>query len=200
MMKIYEVRFSEDLDISGGVLLDDFSCPWKGGSIPKTQFRAVWNSELLKFQFDVEDHDLVLAEHTDSGEAALGSDRVELFFASSVDLTTPYYGAEMDPRGNVYDYEGLYHRQINPSWSFETLAYSGSFHEGGYSVVGTIALAELESLECLREREMITGVYRAEFSHGEGGEITNDWICWVDPKTEPPDFHVPSSFGKFRLA
>ncbi len=198
-MKIYEVGFSEDLDIGSGILLEDFCCPWKEEPIPTTQFRAVWNSEFLKFQFEVEDHDLVLAENEDSGEAALGSDRVELFFASSSDLTTPYYGAEMDPRGNVYDYEGLYHRQINPSWSFETLAYSGAFYEGGYSVVGTISLAELELLGCLREREMIAGVYRAEFSHGEGDAVINDWICWVDPKTEIPDFHVPSSFGKFKL-
>ena len=198
-MKIYEVGFSEDLDIGRGLLLEDFSCPWKEGPIPSTQFRAVWNNEFLKFRFEVEDHDLVLAENADSGEAALGSDRVELFFASSSDLTTPYYGAEMDPRGNVYDYEGLYHRQINPSWSFETLAYSGAFHEGGYSVTGTISLAELEVLGCLREREMIAGVYRAEFSHGEGDNVINDWICWVDPKVEVPDFHVPSSFGKFKL-
>ncbi len=199
MMKIYEVRLSEELDIDGGVVLEDFSCPWKSEPIPKTQFRAVWNDEALKFQFDVEDPDLVLAENADSGEAALGSDRVELFFASKPDLTTPYYGAEMDPRGNVYDYEGLFHRQINASWSFETLAYNGTFHDGGYSVVGTISLAELKSLGCLHEREIIAGVYRAEFSHGEGEEIIQDWICWVDPQTEIPDFHVPSSFGKFKL-
>lgn len=199
MMKTYEVNFSEVLDVADANLIEDFSCPWKEDSIPRTEFRAVWNNDFLKFQFDVEDHDLVLAEHSDSGEAALGSDRVELFFASSADLTTPYYGAEMDPRGNVYDYEGLYHRQINATWSFDTLNYSGTFHEGGYSVDGTFSLAELKSLGCLREREMITGVYRAEFSHGEGEKIVNDWICWVDPQIDPPDFHVPSSFGKFKL-
>ena len=198
-MKTYEVQFSEELEVGGGVRLDDFSCPWKSGPIPGTQFRAVWNNEFLKFQFDVEDHDLVLAEHADSGEAALGSDRVELFFASSADLTTPYYGAEMDPRGNVYDYKGLFHRKIDPSWSFDTLDYSGSFLKNGYSVVGTISLSELESLGCLSDRKVITGVYRAEFSHGDGDEIVNDWICWVDPKLEVPDFHVPSSFGMFKL-
>ncbi|MEC5125554.1 sugar-binding protein [Verrucomicrobiales bacterium BCK34] len=199
MMKIYEVRFSGELDVKKGALLEDFSCPWKSGAIPKTQFRAVWNNEYLKFHFEVEDHDLVLTEHADSGEAALGSDRVELFFATSPELTTPYYGAEMDPRGNVYDYEGLYHRQINPAWSFESLAYSGTFFEGGYSVEGSFAISELEQLGCLQGGEMSTGVYRAEFSHGEGDSVINEWICWVDPETEVPDFHVPSSFGKFKL-
>ena len=199
MMKIYEVRFSEELEVKEGALLEGFSCPWKSGEIPGTQFRAVWNNEFLKFHFEVEDHDLVLAEHTDSGEAALGSDRVELFFASSSDLTTPYYGAEMDPRGKVYDYEGLYHRQINPEWSFQSLSYSGTFIDGGYTVEGTFAISELEQLGCLSEGEMITGVYRAEFSHGDGDSVINDWICWVDPETEVPDFHVPSSFGKFKL-
>lgn len=198
-MKIYDVKYSEELDPGNGVLLEDFSCPWKSESIPATKFRAVWNKSSLKFQFDVEDHDLVLGENPDSGEAALGSDRVELFFASTSDLSTPYYGAEMDPRGNVYDYEGLYHRQIDASWSFETLSFSGSFCDGGYSVVGTVALDELEKLGCLQAGEIITGVYRAEFSHGRDEEIIQDWICWVDPQVEIPDFHVPSSFGKFKL-
>jgi len=199
-MKIYEVKYSEKLEMSSGVLLEDFSCPWKDGPIPETKFRAVSNESVLKFQFDVEDHDLVLGENPDSGEAALGSDRVELFFATSPDLSTPYYGAEMDPRGNVYDYEGLYHRQINPSWSFETLSFSGSFRDHGYSVVGTIALDELKKLGCLQGGELITGVYRAEFSHGRDEEIIQDWICWVDPEVEIPDFHVPSSFGRFKLS
>lgn len=48
---------------------------------------------------------------------------------------------------------------------------------------------------------MCAGVYRAEFSTPEkdGDDPIMEWISWVDPKTEEPDFHVNSSFGEFRF-
>ena len=58
------------------------------------------------------------------------------------------------------------------------------------------------------------GLYRAEFSHDRSGRpvvkresIHNRgrrldgpppleaWMSWIDPKTEQPDFHVPTSLG-----
>ena len=40
------------------------------------------------------------------------------------------------------------------------------------------------------------GLFRAEFSHGDGNSpVIEDWIAWVDPGGETPDFHVPSAFG-----
>ena len=68
--------------------------------------------------------------------------------------------------------------------------------EGGYLLEWTIPLDELRALGCLKGKEMITGVYRAEFSHGPDG-VVQDWISWIDPQVKTPDFHVPSSFGKF---
>ena len=48
---------------------------------------------------------------------------------------------------------------------------------------------------------MCAGVYRAEFSTPEkdGDDPIMEWISWVDPKTEEPDFHVNSSFDEFRF-
>jgi hypothetical protein len=48
-------------------------------------------------------------------------------------------------------------------------------------------------------REFLAGVYRAEFSHNADGSIHQGWMPWVNPHTERPDFHVPSSFGVFEL-
>jgi hypothetical protein len=58
------------------------------------------------------------------------------------------------------------------------------------------------------------GLFRAEFSHDRSGKPVTQrasihnrgrhidgpppiqaWMAWVDPKTEEPDFHVPTSFG-----
>ncbi len=195
-MKTYSVHYSPSLDLDTASVLEDFSFPWLDRPCPVTSFRAVWNEERLRFRFDVEDDDLVLDETGEPHAAALGSDRVELFFATSADLSTPYYGAEMEPRGSVYDYQAIYHRKFDDSWCFDGLEFAGEILEGGYLVEGTITLQSLRELGCLKGSEMIAGVYRAEFSHGPDG-IVQDWISWIDPQVTTPDFHVPSSFGKF---
>lgn len=195
-MKTYRVRFSRSLDPAEGDLLDDFQFPWIERPCPRTNFSAVSDGEAFAFRFDVDDADLVLDPSEDPAEAVLGSDRVELFFASSPDLATPYYGAEMDPRGGVYDYVAVYHRKFDPAWRFPGLVFAGTFFDGGYRVDGRIPLAALRELGCLRGGEMTAGVYRAEFSHGRDGTV-QDWISWIHPGTETPDFHVPGSFGTF---
>lgn len=198
-MKEYQVMYDEGLKPERGNPLTDFSFPWRKETCPPTRFGAVWNAEIFSFVFVVEDADLVLAEVPDPGQAALGSDRVELFFASSPDLTTPYYGAEMDPAGRVYDYAATFYREIDSSWSFSTLSCAGTIGGNGYELSGQIQLEELRDLGLLVDGKMTTGVYRAEFSHREDGSIREDWISWIDPGTAKPDFHVPSSFGQFRF-
>lgn len=195
---VYEVCFSEALIFDHGNELSDFRFPWRSEAAPATRFRAVWNERFLAFRFQVEDDDLVLPDAEDSSAGALASDRVELFFSPTENLLPFYYGAEMDPRGRVHDYRAAYHRQFDPEWSFRSLRFSGKQMKDGYDVNGTIELSELRDLECLQGEEMRTGVYRAEFSHGSDG-IDENWISWVSPDSPTPDFHIPSSFGKFRF-
>ena len=195
-MKTYYVARSPTLDPFEGDLLEDFQFPWLDRSCPWTSFAAVWDGETFAFRFEVEDDDLVLDPSDDPGQAVLGSDRVELFFATSPDLVTSYYGAEMDPRGGVYDYEAKFHRLIDPTWSFPGLEFAGEVLEGGYRIDGRIPIAVLRNLGCLIGSEMTAGIYRAEFSHGTDGVVQN-WISWIHPGSEKPDFHVPGSFGTF---
>ncbi len=194
-MKTYTVRYSASSDPAEGVVIEDFCFPWTDAPCPLTQFSAVWGPEHFHFRFDVVDHDLVLDESGEPGQAVLGSDRVELFFSPTRDLST-YYGIEMEPRGEVYDYRAHYHRRFDREWRFPGLEFSGKIRESGYSVEGRIPLSVLRDLSCLRDSEMIVGVYRGEFSHGADG-IIQDWISWIHPQTEVPDFHVPASFGTF---
>lgn len=195
-MKEYHVNFSSELDVAEGALLDDFSFPWIERSCPRTEFRAVWNEEEFHFRFDVVDDDIVLNDSEDKDTAVLGSDRVELFFAADPELSNYYYAAEMDPRGWAYDYRAKMYRQIDDGWSFPSLKMDGSIHSGGYSLAGSVELNVFRSLGLWNDGQMIAGVYRAEFSHGPDG-VVEDWMPWVDPGTEAPDFHVPSSFGRF---
>ena len=196
--KIYHVNYSQTIDWEEAEILTDFCFPWLEREAPRTEFRALWDETFFHFRFEVVDHDLVLDDSGEPDMAVLGSDRVELFFSPTEDLSEPYYGIEMEPRGEVYDYIGIFHRKFGPEWKMPGLEFSGDVREGdGYTVVGKIPLETLREMECLKDGIVIAGAYRAEFSHLPDGEIQEDWISWVDPEVEVPDFHVPSSFGRF---
>src|SRR5690606_22618001 len=95
-------------------------------------------------------------------------------------------------------YLARYHRQFDDRWSFPGLEFAGELLEGGYRVDGQIPIGVLEELGCLSGDRMHAGIYRAEFSHGPDG-VVQDWISWIHPGTETPDFHVPGSFGIFQF-
>jgi hypothetical protein len=153
---------------------------------------------LFRFRFECVDEDLVLPEGPTAKERALGADRVEIFFATDLSLQR-YFGLEMSPRGDVADYAARFYREIDWSWSFEGLVLEPEIREGSYSVSGSIPLAFLRDLGVLRGQEMFAGLYRAEFHHKPDGTVHYGWMPWVNPRTEKPDFHVPSSFGVLEL-
>jgi hypothetical protein len=197
--KVYSVRYSDRLDVMSGNLMKDFTFPWKRGRAPRTEFRAVWNEQALGFHFDVDDEDIILHESEDPDEAVLGSDRVEIFLATKPDLKGPYYGAEMDPRGNVYDYKARYHREFDDRWSFGNLKFRCEIRDGGYTVKGRFAMDELNNLDLVKGKQIVAGVYRAEFGHNKKGDLTEEWISWVNPQKDEQDFHDPESFGMWKL-
>jgi len=186
--------------------LTDFTFPWLDHDAPQTSFRARWTEadQRLHFRFEVIDGDIVLGEGSDAKEQVIGSDRVELFFAVDAGLSR-YYSLEMDPRGVVLDYAAKFHRQMDWDWSIDDLELDTDIQEDGYSVEGSVSLDELERLGCVHKdadggRYLIAGAYRAEFHRGSDGAVIEDWISWVDPGVDTPDFHIPSSFGRFVLA
>lgn len=198
MKPTYVLKHMNNLDLDGADLLNRFSFPWSDRETPRTEFRAVWNEEIVRFRFEVDDDDLVLDSARDRDQAILGSDRVELFFARDAGLLEPYFGLEIDPRGWVYAYEARYYRRFDASWSLPNLHVNGEFFPGGYAVEGFIPVKSLRDMGCWHETGLHVGVYRAEFRHGEEG-VEQDWISWVHPRTRKPDFHVPASFGRFEL-
>ncbi len=184
-------------------VLTDFSFPWSARAPSTTEFRAVWDVQQLVFRFDVIDSDVVLGEGADAMQKVIGSDRVEIFFSTGPELN-PYFGIELDPRGEVLAYEARFHRQMNWNWTCEGLVVAASLTDMGYIVEGRIPLATFRTLGCLHRDDsgeyLHAGLYRAEFSHDPGGgPVIEDWMSWVDPQVTTPDFHVPTSFGMIRL-
>lgn len=184
-------------------VLTDFSFSWTNHTPPRTEFRALWNEQHLYFRYDVTDTDVVLGDGTNAMAKVIGSDRVEIFFSTGPDLK-PYYGIEIDPRGEVLDYEATFHRQMNFKWSCERLSVATSLTHAGYIVEGRLPIATFKKLNCLHQDDvgdyLIAGLYRAEFSHDpHGGPVFEDWMSWIDPEVASPDFHVPTSFGMIRM-
>ncbi|MEO0415508.1 MAG: sugar-binding protein, partial [Verrucomicrobiota bacterium] len=192
-MKSYRVHSSAETAES----LTDFSLPWKSAQAPRTSFQAWTADGDFHFHFDIEDHDIVLGETGSDDDRALASDRAEIFLASAADLSPCYYALEMAPSGLAFVSKVKFHRKVDASFNMPGLEFTGSLLAHGYTVTGKIALSTLRELNLIHNQQMIAGLYRAEFSHSTNGDITKDWISWVDPLTPTPDFHVPSSFGRF---
>ena len=184
-------------------ILEDFTFPWVEGEPPKTKFRSLWDSEKIFFYFDVSDDNLVLADGINVKQRVLGSDRVEFFFSTGLNLD-PYYGLEMDPRGEILSYRAQFHHRIEWDWNCEGLQVLAKEKSGGYIVEGSIPLNTLENLRCLHKNSegtyLIAGLFRGEFSKDRNGCETKNWMSWVDPEVKYPDFHVPSAFGKLQLS
>ena len=185
-------------------ILTDFSLPWSQRLPPATEFRAVWDAQQFYFRFDVTDADVVLGDGADAMQKVIGSDRVEIFFSTGLQLN-PYYGVEIDPRGEVLDYEAKFHRQMNRHWTCAGLQAATSMTDKGYVVEACIPLSTFRNLGCLHQdaagEYLIAGLFRAEFSSPTvaGAPAIEDWMSWIDPQVSTPDFHVPTSFGAIRL-
>ena len=188
------------LDWNQAVHLTDFTFPWESTPAPETCFRAMWDDENLIFRFDCVDEDLVLGEGKNLKDRVLGSDRVEIFFAPDLSLD-PYYAFEISPLGEILAYRARHYRQYDWEWTCPELEVKASIDGKNYQVQGALPMAVLRDLNILKPgaTEFYAGVFRAEFSHKPDGSIHHGWMPWVNPKTERPDFHVPSAFGVFEL-
>jgi hypothetical protein len=175
---------------------ESFAFPWKEEKPPKTEFRAFLSKDTLYLLFEASDSDIVLFDDEDE-RVVEREDRVEVFFTIDADLKE-YYCFEVDPSGRVMEYRASHYRQFDYEWEFEGLKAAAHRHSSGYSVEMAISLRAFEELGFppLKEGARLrTGLFRAEFQHGQGGEVEEGWMSWCRPDSETPDFHIPSSFG-----
>ncbi len=182
--------------------ISEFRFPWAPAPAPRTVFRARTVGDRLEFTFEVDDADVIVREPWDGESTVDGEDRVELFLARDPGLED-YWCIEIDPLGRVHDYQARHYRQFDDAWNCPGLKTEGARTSGGYAVRGSIPLATLGELmgrPIARGSELRIGLFRAEF-HGKGpaahGDADDNWISWVDPGGEKPDFHVPGAFAPF---
>lgn len=210
-MKEYQVKlmsknhmnFNESMSVpffEEANCLTDFCSAWNEDPISKIEFRALWNLENFFFNFRVFDTDIYLDQKNDSFDSIGNSDRVELFFRTNESLN-PYFCLEMDASGRLMDFKARPNKNFDFDWKWPKidLDIKTSKDEISFTVEGRISIQSLRELNLIQDNSIEAGVYRAKFSKNEKQEYEPTWISWVNPNTETPNFHIASSFGKFRL-
>jgi len=179
--------------------ITSFSFPWQDKPAPFTEFRAFCDEGKLCFAFTVVDGKIVVEERFDTELVVDTEDRVEIFFAGNLDLNR-YYCVEIDPHGRIHDYVASYYRKFDSEWDLAELKVKSLVTNSGYTIEAQVSLESLFSSvlpETAKDGEFYVGLYRAEFSRDNNGELVQEWVSWVNPDSKTPDFHIPSSFGLF---
>lgn len=182
-------------------VIKNFKRPWTKGKELRTEFFALTDANYFYFAYKCKDEQIVLSSGSEEIDVAK-SDRVEIFFAKKPDLKE-YYCLEIDPNGRILDYMASHYRVFNYSWRFPGITTKGKLNKEGYTVEGKISLDVLTQMGLIDLKNpdlcFFAGLYRADFKDDKENDLSVEWISWTDPKTREPDFHVPSSFGRFCL-
>jgi len=180
--------------------LTEFHYPWMAGKPRPTSFQAVHDNEWLYCLFMVSDPSTHIRIHSNDKMEVVDSSRAEIFFKAD-DNMNPYYCLEIDPKGRVLDYKGIYHRNFDYDWSWPHghLKIATSQQRDGYTIEVAISKDSLRDLGLLKSNVLQAGIFRADCHPVENGEPDFDWISWLIPDSATPDFHIPSSFGLLRL-
>jgi len=166
----------------------EFAFPWQTREAPETEFRALVGGDRLYFAFRVVDFDIVIGAG-EGEEAVARGDRVELFFTPDPSLDD-YICFEIDPDARILDYRASFYREFDFDWDLPEIEVAASRTETGYVVEGSLPLTALPDGE-----QILTGIFRAEYSRRDGDAPKAEWISWVRPDSDEPDFHIPSAFG-----
>lgn len=185
------------------VELTDFCYPWQNNIPTTTVFKALYDENDLFLRFEVEDEHILISRLDSSKMGVVYSDRVEVFFRQNNTLD-PYYCLEIDPEAKILDYKARHYRKFDYNWSWPqaSLAARSQSNAAGYTIDLKISLASLKALGVLKENTLEAGLYRANCIKLSGNKAVDseiEWISWIAPKTETPDFHVSSSFGVLEL-
>ena len=177
-------------------VLTNFTYPWENATAPATSFAALWDGEWLYCLYHVKDDSVITYINKNDKLEAGASDRVEIFLKAD-DNMSPYYCLELDASGRVLDYAATYYRQMHYNWQWPKgqLIVKTSRTKDGYIVETAISIQSLKALGLLKDNRLQAGLFRAERKGTINGKADLRWISWIKPKSEQPDFHIPSAFG-----
>ena len=171
--------------------LEKLTAPWKSNIGDNTIFDSKTADGHFFFFFKTIDTTMIMVPFEKELSVVEG-DRVELFFSASRDLSE-YYCLEINPLGNILDYQASYYRKFDRDWDFENIKIAAKVTGDGYIVEGSIAMKEFYGLGI--GEEFYLGIFRADYTDREN--VT--WFSWIVPDSKEPDFHIPSAFGDFWL-
>jgi len=210
-MKNYKVNFIEDnlLNITGNGndslwskanVLTDFISAWDNEPVKKIEFKSLWNTEKLFFKFKVYDSEVHIDKTDNSIDSIGNSDRVELFFRSDANLD-PYYCLEIDPSPRIMDFRAYPNKNFEFDWKWpkDDLLVKSSIKKDYFVVEGAISLSSLRKFNLFKDNKIETGIFRAKYNQQKDLTFEPTWISWVNPNTETPNFHTPTSFGELHL-
>ena len=181
-------------------VLDDFNSPWDTKKVKNITFKALWDTENFFFCFTVEDSEVYIDTTDDTISSINNSDRVELFFRTNM-LLDSYYCLEIDPTPRIMDFKARPNKQFDFSWYWpkKDISIQSYIQNEFFTIEGAISLDSLKALNLLNNNKVEAGIYRAKYRQEQNGSYDPTWITWIDPNTENPNFHVPSSFGTLKL-
>ena len=180
--------------------LTDFSSPWDAEPIKKIEFKAIYNSEKIFFQFKVDDAQTYIHPSEDKNDSINNSDRVELFFKTDNTLN-PYYCLEIDTSGRIMDFKAKPNKEFDFHWNWPTddIEVKTNIAPNYFIVEIAISLQSLKNLNLLKDGFIETGIYRAKYNKQKNNTFKPTWFTWINPNTETPNFHTSSSFGTLLL-
>jgi len=180
--------------------ISNFILPWEKVKAQPTKFKALYDNRKFFFSFSVVDTEIVLLDSIKTEEDLIYEDRVEIYFAFDNKLDKPYYCAEIDPKGRLLDYRTTFPRQFDFAIDWGKIETAAVITDSGYTVEAAVSLDNMKKLgyKIIGSNTVLNvAVFRADFEKTENDSITEHWQAWINPNVPEPDYHVPSSFGKF---
>ncbi|MDO5980204.1 sialate O-acetylesterase [Flavivirga spongiicola] len=189
---LYNLKVDANLqDWDDSYFVKGLNEPWRLKNKDSTIFDYIITDKHFYFYFKTKDSTLTISDFKKELSVAEG-DRVELFFSSKKDISN-YYCAEINPKGEVLDYNAKHYRKFNDKWNFNSLQVSTLILDKEYIVEGRISLKELKSLGLVNE--IYLGIFRADYLNKD----KVNWYTKTIPDSKFPDFHISSAFEKISL-
>ncbi len=181
-------------------VLTDFVSAWDNKKPEKIEFRALWDTKNIYFCFIVYDSLVHIDKKSNSFDSIGNSDRVELFFRTDASLN-PYYCLEIDPTPRIMDFIAFPDKNFHFDWNWpkQDLMVKSNIEKDSFTVEIAISISSLEKFNLIKDNKIETGIFRAKYYEQENSTFEPVWISWVNPNTESPNFHTPTSFGLLSL-
>lgn len=182
-------------------ILTDFVSPWNDLVPEKIEFRSLWDTENIYFSYTVYDANVHIDKQDDSVDSIGESDRVEIFFRIDEALD-PYYCLEIDPTPRIMDFKASPKKKFDFDWNWpeNDLIVKSNIKHDHFVVEIAVSIQSLKNFNLIKDNIIEAGIYRAKYTKQENKLFEPIWITWVNPNTETPNFHIPSSFGTLTLA